>query len=295
MTTSEASPKFSIAAMNQSKPVIVLVPGAFLGAGPYASVAECLRTDGFLVEVIDLPSAIDLSSETVSSPKWKELAAKTVESDISAIREVLDPHFEQDRRVMVVGHSYGSIPAMLSIEGNTVKERKLQGLQGGITAFVNIAGFAFGARGKNAMGTDEDPPPMPYHKYEVCTICLSDPYRAFKLIEQDGVVTLQESAKPLFFSDMSDEEQAQVWPTFPKQQSWACFLCKPTFIDSDVKIPKAYVKTEKDQCVYPEWQAGFIAAGGYQEIPMTTGHCPMISMPKELARVIAEFAGNVFE
>jgi pimeloyl-ACP methyl ester carboxylesterase len=154
--------------MTQSKPVIIFVPGAFLGAGPYAPVAESLRADDYTVEVVNLPSAADLSSEDVSSPKWKDLAEKTVESDIQAIRDVFNPHFEQGRQVVVIGHSYGSIPAMLSIEGHTVQERETKGLQGGVFAFVNIAGFAFAARGKNAMGTDEDPPPMPYHKFEVC-------------------------------------------------------------------------------------------------------------------------------
>jgi predicted alpha/beta hydrolase len=154
------------------KPVIIFVPGAFVGPGPYAAVAESLRADDYSVEVVHLTSAADLSSETVSSPKWKDLAAKTADSDIEAIHDVVKPYFEQGRQVVLIGHSYGSIPAILSIEGHTVQERESKGLQGGVVAYINIAGFAFGARGKNVMGTDEDPSPMPYHKLEVCIICL---------------------------------------------------------------------------------------------------------------------------
>jgi hypothetical protein len=154
------------------KPVIIFVPGAFVGPGPYAAVAEYLRADDYSVEVVHLTSAADLSSETVSSPKWKDLAAKTADSDIEAIHDVVKPYFEQGRQVVLIGHSYGSIPAILSIEGHTVQERESKGLQGGVAAYINIAGFAFGARGKNVMGTDEDPSPMPYHKFEVCIICL---------------------------------------------------------------------------------------------------------------------------
>jgi hypothetical protein len=107
-------------------------------------------------------------------------------------------------------------------------------------------------------------------------------------------VTLQETAKPLFFSDLSPEKQDEIWQTFPKQQSWACFLCRPSFIDADIKIPKAYIKTEKDQCVFPAWQDGFIAAGQYGVvIPMSTGHCPMVSEPEETARVIAGFVQGI--
>lgn len=155
-----------------TKPVIIFVPGAFVGPGPYAAVAECLRVDGYTVEVVHLPSAADLSSETVSSPKWKSLAEKTAESDIEAIHNVVKPHFVQGRQIVLIGHSYGSIPAMLSIEGHTAQERETKGLKGGVVAYINIAGFAFGARGKNVMGTEEDPSPMPYHRFEVCIISL---------------------------------------------------------------------------------------------------------------------------
>ncbi|KAH6970192.1 Alpha/Beta hydrolase protein [Fusarium avenaceum] len=258
-----------------TKPVIIFVPGAFVGPGPYAAVAECLRVDGYTVEVVHLPSAADLSSETVSSPKWKSLAEKTAESDIEAIHNVVKPHFVQGRQIVLIGHSYGSIPAMLSIEGHTAQERETKGLKGGVVAYINIAGFAFGARGKNVMGTEEDPSPMPYHKFE------------------DGVVTLQETAKPLFFGDMSPEKQDEVWPTFPKQQSWGCFYSRPSFIDTDVKIPKAYFRTEKDECVVPQWQDGFIAAGQYEVVvPLTTGHCPMVSQPQETARAIVKFVSD---
>ncbi|KAJ3548922.1 hypothetical protein NM208_g759 [Fusarium decemcellulare] len=262
--------------MTSSKPVIALVPGAFLGAGPYASFAEVLRAKGHIVDVITLPSAGDLSSKTTSTPEWKDLANKTVDCDVQAIHDALVPYFERGQRVLMVGHSYGSIPAMLSIEGQTITERTTNKLQGGIMGYVNIAGFAYGVRGKNTMGTDDDPPPMPYHQLE------------------NGVVTLQEIAKPIFFSDLSSEEQNLIWPTFPKHQSWACFLCRPIFIDADVKIPKAYIRTERDQCVDPTWQDGFIQAGQFSHvISLPTGHCPMLSAPEELARAIDEFANQV--
>ncbi|KAF4972204.1 hypothetical protein FSARC_1186 [Fusarium sarcochroum] len=258
--------------MSAIKPVIVFVPGAFLGAGPYASFAKTLRAKGYTVDVVTLPSAGDLSSETPSSPKWKDLASKTVESDVQAIQEVLLPYFEQGERVVIVGHSYGSIPAMLSIQGQTLEERTANNLEGGIVGYINIAGFTFGARGKNTMGTEDDPPPMPYHHF------------------QNGIVTLQEIAKPIFFSDLSSEGQDAIWSTFPKHQSWACFLCRPTFIDADVKIPKAYIKTERDECVFPAWQNGFVMAGQFDVVvSLSTGHCPMASAPEELTRVIDQF------
>ena len=106
-------------------------------------------------------------------------------------------------------------------------------------------------------------------------------------------MTLQETAKPIFFSDLSPEEQEATWSTFPKHQSWTCFLCRPTFIDADVKIPKAYIKTERDECVFPAWQNGFVKAGQFDVVvSLSTGHCPMVSAPEELSRVIDDFANQ---
>ncbi|KAF4448933.1 hypothetical protein F53441_7702 [Fusarium austroafricanum] len=274
--------------MSPSAPAIVIVPGAFLGTRPYEDFAKMLRAKGYMVDVVSLPSAGDLTSEAVSSPAWKNLASKTVYSDVEAIYNTMKPHFQQGRDVVLMGHSYGSMPAILSIEGHTTPGTKEKGGKGGVVGFINIAGFAFAARGKNAMGTDDDPPVMPYHKFEV----LTPPLFARKTTNpsQDGIVTLQETARPLFFSDLSPERQEEIWQTFPKQQSWACFLCRPNFIDADVQVPKAYVKTELDQCVFPAWQDGFVAAGQYDKtISMSTGHCPMVSAPEALAREVDKF------
>ena len=68
---------------------------------------------------------------------------------------------------MLIGHSYGTLPATLSAEGQSVAERHTRGEKGGVKAFVNLAGFAYPARGKNILGADEDMPPMPYHILEV--------------------------------------------------------------------------------------------------------------------------------
>ena len=69
-----------------SKPTILLVPGAFLGPNPYATVAQALRDHDYVVDVVGTPSAADLSTESVSSSKWKDLAAQTVESDVNVTR-----------------------------------------------------------------------------------------------------------------------------------------------------------------------------------------------------------------
>jgi len=142
--------------MASQKPIIVIVPGAFHRALHYTKITEPLRAQGYGVIPVDLVVA----GENVN-PDATHL------DDAAEIRRQLVPLLDEDKRAIVVSHSYGSMPATASVEGQTVAERSQKGLNGGIVAVINIAGFAFPARGKSVMGDDQIAPPMPYHVVEV--------------------------------------------------------------------------------------------------------------------------------
>lgn len=150
-----------------SKPIIVFVPGAFHRPSSWNAVAEPLREDGYTVLTPALTVCGDLDSATPESAQWKDMAAKGVLEDAQAIRDVLLPKLDAGNKAILVSHSYGSVPASLVVEGQTVAERAARGLPGGISAFVVIAGFAYPVRGKGIMGDDSEPPVMPYHVLDV--------------------------------------------------------------------------------------------------------------------------------
>jgi len=156
--------------MSSSKPVIVLVPGAFHRPSVWRAVAEPLREKGFIVVTPPLSVCGDLSTKTVESQEWKDLAAKGPVDDAKLIHDELLPFLDDGNEAVVVSHSYGSVPACVAIEGQTVPDRAAKGLRGGIKAVINIAGFAFPVRGKSLMGDDNGPPLMPYHVLEVRAI-----------------------------------------------------------------------------------------------------------------------------
>jgi pimeloyl-ACP methyl ester carboxylesterase len=271
--------------------VIVLVPGAFHRPACWNTVAQSLRAAGCTVITPSLAVCADLSSETPESPGWKDLANKGPVDDAEAIREALTPFLNEGQEVVMVSHSYGSLPATLAVEGQTVAERAAKDLKGGIKAVVVIAGFAYGVRGKSIMGDESEPPLMPYHILEVR---VSKRLQVSRLILwQNGIIHLQESAKALWYSDLTAEQQDTAWADLFKQQSRKSFLHFPQFIAADIKVPKTYVFTEQDQAVVPAFQEMSIQAGQFDNVVrLPSGHTPLLSMPDEVAKIILDVDGK---
>ncbi|KFX95750.1 hypothetical protein O988_05654 [Pseudogymnoascus sp. VKM F-3808] len=257
--------------MSSTKPVVVIVPGGFCNPQTYKPVEELLQQQGYETIVPNLTVCGDLSSATAASREWKDMAEKDTADDVKLIHSLLLPFLEQGRKAVIVGHSYGSIPAALSIEGETVPERASKGGKGGIVAYVSVAGFAHPVRGKNVLGTDDDLPLMPYHTLE------------------EGILHLGEAAKPLFFSDLSPAAQDTAWSQTYKTQSRKSLLTKPNFIETDITIPKTYLMCEEDQTVSPMYQESFIKTGGFNNVvKIPSGHFPFISMPEKVVKAIID-------
>lgn len=76
-----------------------------------------------------------------------------------------------------------------------------------------------------------------------------------------------------------------------KTQSHKSLQHRPEFLASDLKLPKYYVRTTKDECVVPDFQAVFVQNGHFDsEFEVESGHCPMTSQPRKLAEVLDAIA-----
>lgn len=160
--------------MASAKPVVVIVPGGFCSPSTYDHVGKLLHQQGYETIIPSLTVCGDLSSKTAASHEWKDMAQKGTADDVKLIHSLLLPFLDAGRKAVIVTHSYGSVPGMLSIEGQTVSERAANGHNGGIVAFVSVSGFAHPVSGKNVYGSDEDPPLMPYHTLEVSQLFCTD-------------------------------------------------------------------------------------------------------------------------
>ena len=153
--------------MASAKPLIIIVPGGFFSPGPYDAVCKLLRERGYTVLVPQLTVCGDLSSKTPESSAWKAMARNGALEDRQHILSLLVPYLDQGHEAIIVSHSYGSLPATLCVEGQTVSDRAAKSLKGGVRAYLSVAGFAYPVRGKNIFGGEEEPPLMPYHVLEV--------------------------------------------------------------------------------------------------------------------------------
>lgn len=137
-----------------AKPIIVIVTGAFHRPAHYETVSKPLQEKGFHVVV-----------PTLSTGNGD--AEMTHFDDVKAIHSELLPLLDEGNEAVVVSHSYGSLPASHSIEGQTVSERAARGLKGGIKHYICVTGMVYPAKGKSFMGDDSEFPAMPYHRVEV--------------------------------------------------------------------------------------------------------------------------------
>ena len=121
------------------KPTIILIPGGYNNPGPtptidipiYKNFNDALRNEGFPVVSVPYPSLIR------SNP-----AQCTCAQDVDFIRnEVLLPKVERGEHVVLVMHSYGSIPACGAAKGLSTVERRREGKKGGVLGLVCVSAF----------------------------------------------------------------------------------------------------------------------------------------------------------
>jgi hypothetical protein len=99
-------------------------------------------------------------------------------------------------------------------------------------------------------------------------------------------VHLQESAKPIFFSDVSPEEADIAWDNLFKQQSRKSITTFPQYVESEIRCPKTYVVCEKDQAVPPAFQEQMAGMGGFNIVKVSSGHAPFLTVPNEIVAAI---------
>lgn len=110
-------------------PTFVLVPGNFLPPSYFRSTAELLASHGFQTRLVTLPST------------GSKLPLTSNEPDIVAVREVLRELSDSGKEIIVVAHSYGSIPTCEAVKGLGIQERLELAKSGGVTRLVLVAAW----------------------------------------------------------------------------------------------------------------------------------------------------------
>jgi pimeloyl-ACP methyl ester carboxylesterase len=187
----------------------------------------------------------------------------------------------------LVSHSYGSVVAAESLKEHAIQDRKQRGLAGGIKGWVCIAGFAFPALGKNLMGGEDELPLLPYQTLKVGRSPDQMRWKQKLTRSKDGLLSLTEDAKPLFFNDVPSQIADEAWASILKFQSHKSLTSLPTFIASQAKCSKTYVLCEKDQTVQPQFQEMMVGVGGFDKVVrVPAGHAPYLTVPDQVVAAI---------
>ncbi|KAH8195057.1 hypothetical protein TruAng_010766 [Truncatella angustata] len=114
-----------------SKPTIVLVPGAWLPTTAYEAYLSALEQEGYPTLAISYPSFDPTNPATAD-----------VAQDSRSIHGIL-AHLinNEEKHVVLVMHSYGGMPGSSAAKGLSVSSRREAGLRGGIIGLIYIAAF----------------------------------------------------------------------------------------------------------------------------------------------------------
>lgn len=254
--------------MTHTKPIIVIIPGAYHRPSHYSNIIGRLESLGYTVLSVPLVACGDADVPPDASPA----------DDAAALHAQLLPLLDAGREAVLVGHSYGSTVATASIRGQTKAERAARGLPGGVVGAVWVAGFAFPAPGRNLEGGEAEPP-----------------LRAHRVLSGDGLfVSVTEGAKAQFYGDLPPAVADAAFAALCKFQARKSMSVFPQFIESEITVPKMYLLCEKDQTVLPALQEKMARVGKFDKVVrLDSGHAPFLSVPGEMVEAIVGFCEEI--
>lgn len=112
-----------------SKPTVVFLPGAWLPQSTYASFLQALEQAGYPICYVSYPSCDSASADC----QWD---ATTIRDQ--AIKPLIE---DQGKDIVVLMHSYASMPGASATRGYSKTDRKRNGQAGGILALICIGAF----------------------------------------------------------------------------------------------------------------------------------------------------------
>ncbi|KAI2637100.1 alpha/beta-hydrolase [Hypomontagnella submonticulosa] len=244
--------------MASQKPVIVLIHGAFFAPVHYRTLIEPLRAQGYIVLSPPMPSTgLDDSA-----------AGKTYVDDVKRLLEYLVPYLDEGKEAVVIGHSQGGIAASAVTEGQTVEERKAQGLKGGIKAVIYLTALAIPMKGASLLGLLGGTPP-PIYKAE----------GPFYVLTEHALTPQDDDLK------ISEEDQKVLARTLV-HQSKASLEAPVQFTAVDVKAAKTYIVCSEDKSLPATLQEELAKGAGCNIIKIEAGHFPFLESAERTKAVL---------
>ncbi|EEU39014.1 uncharacterized protein NECHADRAFT_43023 [Fusarium vanettenii 77-13-4] len=249
------------------KPVFLVVTGAWHPPVCYDSLKNELNRLDYECTIPQMPSM------------GHETHGVTWEADKAKVLETAEPYFEEGRELVLVGHSYGGIPATVATEGQGVHERAERGLKGGFRCIVFLAAFAVPVKGWDLLTTLGGVWPDWQNTQE-----------AYTKASIHNLSTINEKGFQMLYNDTTEEEARKVYANvLPHSQD--AFETGIDFIAADITIPKTYIICENDLIFPLTLQEKLVKlTPGVKERRIAAGHSPFLGKAPETCKILVEIA-----
>lgn len=236
---------------------IVIVHGAFQNAEAWSAVATLLKAKGHDVAVVDLPGRDakgDLNKVSLAAYR-------------DAARAVIDAKPEP---VFLVGHSFGGITISNVAEVDAAMVKKLIY----VAAYVPKTGESM----QTLSAMDKN------NKFNQQNFVLAPDYTYAEVLEADRGL--------IFANDGTPEVQATTTKMLLREPLGP--IAEPVTLSAVfVAVPKAYVRTAKDNAISSTLQDMMIERAKIKQvISLDTGHSPFITTPEKSAEAILAAIAN---
>jgi pimeloyl-ACP methyl ester carboxylesterase len=236
---------------------IVIVHGAFQNAAAWNEVAELLRAAGNEVQLVDLPGRdAQGDMKNIGLADYRDATLAAIDSGATP--------------VVLIGHSFGGFTISNAAEAAPEKIRKLVF----VAAYVPKSGESMqslAALDKNSKFTQQN-------------FVVAADYTYAEVLKSDRGL--------IFANDGSPEIQLRVAEELIREPLKP--VAEPVALAANYDaVPKAYVRTLRDNAVSTQLQDMLIARAGIaQVVSIDTGHAPSVTAPEILADAILQAAGG---
>ena len=272
-----------------TKPVIVLVPGAWHPPSAFDPLTKYLEAKGYTVD------ALPLQTVDANPPR------PNFDADVQHIAQSIEKHADAGSDVVLLTHSYGGNPGSTACKGLLKSQRAAAGKNGGIVHKIYwYVPLPIPPRRGNPAN------PSPSCSFLVPPgVSLMDALGGdlpwFRVSDDKQTVN---PATPIdtFYNDISDRATLDALVASLGVHSYQSFYSKNEYAPW-LEVPSTYIVCALDQAIPEAAQRGMIAGakahmaeqGGkfeMQEVTMEASHSPFVSRPEELGEHVAKIAGG---
>lgn len=249
-----------------SKPMFVLVPGAWHPSAVYSTFLGLIHKAGYPAVVVDLPS-LDA----------KDCAGADCQKDAASIHQQVLPMVENDGKdIIMLCHSYGGIPGGGAAHGLGKRSREKRGLKGGVIGLAYMSAFVVpqGQSLLNYIG-GEHPPYVQQHQPSQGLSTFANPRTTlFNDVNPTIAAQFEESLLPHALKAFDSPAPPTAW-------------AEPDFLG---KV--AFLRCTQDQALPLFLQDMFTEKSGvkWNITNIESSHSPWAGKPEETVKVLKKWA-----